>query len=85
MGSCSAIQINGVTRQRFTCLQQNANQQLNVQINGDNGSASDAAGANTIAWNFDEATGLLTVQATKTPYPCFLVKQHLEAFLGACP
>jgi hypothetical protein len=85
MGACAAIQIEGVTRNRFSCLQQAANQQLNVQIVGDNGSASDASGANTVNWDFDEASGVLTIQATKTPYPCFLVKQRLESFLESCP
>jgi hypothetical protein len=85
MGACPAIQYSNITREQFTCLQQAAAQQLNVAIDGDSGSASDSAGNNVITWDFDETTGTLTLQAVKTSYLCFLVKQKLNSFVGSCP
>jgi hypothetical protein len=82
---CDPIEYQGMTRARFKCLQQAANQQLGLNLTGDSGSASDSGGSNTISWNFDEATGLLTLQVTKTPYPCFLVEPKLNAFVAQCP
>ena len=82
MGNCAAIQYQGVPRARFSCLQQAAEQQLNIAIGGDAGSASDPGGDNTVTWDFDEAASVLTLQAVNTGYPCFLVKQKLNSFMG---
>jgi hypothetical protein len=79
------MQFAGVTRARFVCLQNSASQQLNLTLSGDSGSATDASGKNTVTWDFDESTSVLTLQVTSTPYPCFLVKSRLDTFVGSCP
>jgi hypothetical protein len=85
VGACEAVQFAGVTRPRFACLQSSASQQLNLTLNGDSGSATDASGKNTVTWDFDESTSVLTLEVTSTPYPCFLVKSHLNTFVASCP
>jgi len=85
MGECSPMQFEGITRQRFTCLQQAAAQQVSVAIDTDSGSASSGDGSLSIMWTFNEATGVLTLQCTKTPYPCFLVSSRLKSFVASCP
>jgi hypothetical protein len=82
--SCSPIQYQNVSRAQFTCLQQAAARQLNLVISGDNGSASDPSGSNTITWDYDGAGGVLTLQAVKTSYLCLLVKEKLNSFVGSC-
>jgi hypothetical protein len=85
MAGCAPIQFQDVTRARFNCLQQAASQQLNVILKGDSGSASDPGGTNTISWDFDEPTGILTLQATETPFPCFIVDSKIKSFVQSCP
>jgi hypothetical protein len=85
MDACDPVQFSGITRERFACLQQSASQQLNVVLNGDSGSATDPSGKNTVSWNFDESNSILTLEVTNTPYPCFLVKPRLNAFVASCP
>lgn len=85
MSMCDSVQYQSITRAQFICLQQSANQQLGLNLSGDSGSASDSGNTNTVTWNFDEATAVLTLQVTKTPYPCWLVLPKLNEFVASCP
>jgi hypothetical protein len=85
LSMCDSVQYQGITRARFNCLQQSASQQLGLDLNGDSGSATDSIGANTVTWNFDEASEILTLQVTETPYPCFLVLPKINDFVASCP
>ncbi|MGD0443924.1 MAG: hypothetical protein ABSA39_08305 [Edaphobacter sp.] len=82
---CDSVQYPNITRARFSCLQQSANQQVGLDLTGDSGSATDSAGANTVTWNFNESTQVLTLQVTKTPYPCWLVRPKIDQFVASCP
>jgi hypothetical protein len=75
----------GITRTRFASLQKAAREQLNLNLDADSGSASDSKGANSATWNYDEAKQTLTIQVTKSPFPCFMIAIRMNSYVNSCP
>ncbi|HEY0760230.1 MAG TPA: hypothetical protein VGD59_13345 [Acidisarcina sp.] len=84
MAGCPAVQFEGVTRDRFTCLQQLVLDKAGVALSGDVGTASNGEENMEISWNFDEAAMVLTLEVTESAYPCFLVMPRLKSFVATC-
>ena len=84
MAGCPPVRFEGVTREKFECLQQLVYDKVQVQLSGDVGSASNGEENMEIAWNFDDAAATLTLEVTKSAYPCFLVVPRLKSFVATC-
>lgn len=84
MAACPPVEFQGVTREKFVCLQQLVFEKIQVELTGDTGSASNEEENMEIAWAFDEAAALLRLEVTKSAYPCFLVLPRLKAFVATC-
>jgi hypothetical protein len=84
MAGCPPIRFEGVTREKFTCLQMLVFEKVQVELTGDVGSASNGEENMEIAWNFNEAASTLKLEVTKSAYPCFLVMPRLKSFVASC-
>lgn len=84
MTGCPPVVFEGVTREKFKCLQQLVFEKVQVELTGDVGSASNGDENMEIAWGFDEAAATLKLEVTKSAYPCFLVMPRLKSFVATC-
>ena len=84
MSGCAAQSFSGISPARFTCLIARAAEQ-GINIVGNHGSAS--KGGITIAWNYDPATGNLTIQCMDSPFyvGCDQVNASIHELVSGCP
>jgi hypothetical protein len=83
MGACAAQVFNGITREKFTCLQQKAAEQ-GISIDGDQGVTS--KDSVTAQWDFDEENQTLTIQCTSSPFflTCGKINSTIHDFVDSC-
>jgi hypothetical protein len=86
MSACAMQTYNNVTPMAWQSLKQVVAAQYGIQITTDAGSTS--SDGFTVHWSYDEATGMLSIQCTDSPFwaPCstinFEINKMVEATLN---
>ena len=83
MSACAAQVFTGITREKFTCLQQKAAEQ-EITIDGDQGTTT--KDSVTATWDFDEPSQTLTIQCTSSPWflSCGKINGTIHDFVDGC-
>jgi hypothetical protein len=83
MAGCDVQTFSGITPEHFACLLQKA-QSSGINISGNSGTASQDG--ITIAWNYDPASQVLTIQCTEKPVflLCGVITSQITDLVNNC-
>jgi len=83
MPQCDPQIFPDITPEQFACLVAKAAAQ-GIEIAGNSGSAS--RDGVTIAWDYDDAGQILTLQCTASPFfiPCNMINARLQGLVDSC-
>jgi hypothetical protein len=82
--SCDPLVFNKVDAGKFACVSKKVTDTVGIAISGPIGTAS--KGGYTVAWNFNEKAGSLTIQCLDSPFssPCFAINSKIKGLVAAC-
>jgi hypothetical protein len=82
--SCDPLVFTKVDAAKFACVSKKVTDAVGIPISGPIGTAS--KGGYTVAWNFNEKAGSLTIQCLDSPFtsPCFAINSKISGLVGSC-
>jgi hypothetical protein len=82
--SCDPLVFTQVDAAKFACVAKKVSDTLGVPINEPIGAQSQDGV--TVAWNFDQKAGSLTIQCLDSPWnkPCIFINAKIKELVGAC-
>jgi hypothetical protein len=82
--SCDPLVFTKVDAGKFACVSQKVTAAVGIPINAPIGTAS--KGGYTVAWNYNEKAGSLTIQCLDSPFtsPCIAINAKIKGLVASC-